>query len=1285
MEQNFVTTSKTKFIDDLDDLLMEKINTPHLWCEDYSSSIFVLNSLFAYKDTKRIESILKLVFNEINSCVKCLEGYYKCKKDILSYERIEYIKLLDNQRIKESLQKDDFVNMIPEVILYNWMALKDPIIRDEIFKQLHKFVSEEKKLFLKITFSIILFCTSEYKELVSRSIKTIYHFSLKDDAYLHSSRHEYEYILGHPIFSNTQNSAYTDIKPSKWLMITLLYIALDGSFFDESIIPAVENAYRKCNNIEEKELIFRLTIMLCRRKKSWELKFKSLFIKLLNEIRLEKEELKEKQDILLFMNKTRVFVNSFDIFCRIRLEDEYLSHFNTINCDISSVIYENHHLIFNIINFMINYPYFEKMMISCIKKNINSTFVKKCIDSLWGFLLNSADREASSDRMYKLLCIFNSILINIESINEEINVSPLANLINLFVFDLEEYIKEEKVKNLYMHIKNRIKRIFCAKNNAISELPDEKILYITLWVNLPYINGIEKIEFLNEQQLLVSNIFQRMNSFFVRFRKYPPLLTILLDYIQKFTFVRYELFLELFNIIFNDPLNEKVFLLILEKIGSVTMNEENKKDSFLKEGEWISVLEKMEFDIRPYFYDFVYKLNDFLEEKGLKKDSVIVKINDFCKRLEIKPVRIRKARNYFSNKFETKLKEQVTKGKNIEKNLPNASDNYKIDEKEGLGKSIIIKNGKEENNNRNNTRGRNRRKVKEDLTVEPSLSTIDNFVSEIKLGQDIKKIKYSHKITPQTTVDDLLNILIETDFIFSIHSDIEFSKEYTIDSYFKYLINILFQKYRADIKKKLQENQITYEAEVISINDKIITVKPKEGINQMDILFIYLKNNSGNFFGYVKTVGDKIEIITNQKIEEKTITSIKFMNIKNMEQYIADYTNIILFIKNPYLPILENKNNYIFDRNIPTKEYPEYKLNKSQEITLSFALNNKDNISLIGGMAGTGKTKLIECILAENKDKNILVCAKYPSSLNELYGRIKNKKYNIVLNNTPQEIDNQNPSIILSLTGFFLGGIKKKIDILIIEDASLCDELDTLQPLILSPNKIILVGDPTFKGLNLFNRMSLQFPMSSLFFQQRMDYSMMRFVSRYFYDGKMMYDEEMLKNRKNLYKRNFLINTYVDIEGTEEFVANNGYINYNEANCIIRIISNIQNKLLNYKIAVLTPYPAQCSLIQNLLNEKNLDKNIIISTFDNFVGKESEVVLISTVRTDKDFYYDDKNIICVALSRAKYFLCIVGNRDVNRKFTPWNKLLLFYSKYHMIVLEDNGILKKKTVMKKLML
>ncbi|ODM89373.1 NFX1-type zinc finger-containing protein 1 [Orchesella cincta] len=117
--------------------------------------------------------------------------------------------------------------------------------------------------------------------------------------------------------------------------------------------------------------------------------------------------------------------------------------------------------------------------------------------------------------------------------------------------------------------------------------------------------------------------------------------------------------------------------------------------------------------------------------------------------------------------------------------------------------------------------------------------------------------------------------------------------------------------------------------------------------------------------------------------------------------------------------------------------------------------------------------------------------------------------------------------------------------------------------------------------------------------------------------------------------------------------------NYHEAD----LISGLCEYLLNqgYKpsqITILTTYTGQMFLLKKLISYACA--GVRITCVDNYQGEENDIILLSLVRSNKEDkigFVGIDNRICVALSRAKHGMYIVGNLDsLMRASSTWNQI-----------------------------
>ena len=105
------------------------------------------------------------------------------------------------------------------------------------------------------------------------------------------------------------------------------------------------------------------------------------------------------------------------------------------------------------------------------------------------------------------------------------------------------------------------------------------------------------------------------------------------------------------------------------------------------------------------------------------------------------------------------------------------------------------------------------------------------------------------------------------------------------------------------------------------------------------------------------------------------------------------------------------------------------------------------------------------------------------------------------------------------------------------------------------------------------------------------------------------------------------------------------------------------------QITILTTYTGQMFVIRDLIKnrkEEFQDNFPRVSSVDNFQGEENDIILLSLVRNNKDDkigFLKSNNRVCVALSRARIGLYIMGNRKMLSKESPlWKAVLVDFDK-----------------------
>ena len=328
-------------------------------------------------------------------------------------------------------------------------------------------------------------------------------------------------------------------------------------------------------------------------------------------------------------------------------------------------------------------------------------------------------------------------------------------------------------------------------------------------------------------------------------------------------------------------------------------------------------------------------------------------------------------------------------------------------------------------------------------------------------------------------------------------------------------------------------------------------------------------------------------------------------------------------------------------------------------------------IKLIHGPPGTGKTynlikELKEMISSKNKSKHkkILICAPSNIATINLFERAKSEDIDCSLvistkgknfhRKNKEEEDDINKKVIFSTVSMSTSSKFKDIEFtsIMMDEASQCQEAwfwGLLRP---SVKYIYMTGDPhqlpalvSKEGNKLNHERSFMDRMISLGYesklldtQRRMHPNIVNFPNYKYYENKLKTDYNPYEDIDESLKAFEICN----VDGQEQRVGTS-YQNVEEANMVINLYNDLKDTFDD--IVVISPYNAQCNLLRSL--EPKLKS--CIHSVDSYQGKESDVIILTTVRTENLGFWSDYRRLNVAMTRAKHILRIVGNVE------SWNE------------------------------
>lgn len=269
----------------------------------------------------------------------------------------------------------------------------------------------------------------------------------------------------------------------------------------------------------------------------------------------------------------------------------------------------------------------------------------------------------------------------------------------------------------------------------------------------------------------------------------------------------------------------------------------------------------------------------------------------------------------------------------------------------------------------------------------------------------------------------------------------------------------------------------------------------------------------------------------------------------------------------------------------------------------------------------------------------------------------------------------------------FLNGINW--DYIVIDEASMIPLVNIIYPLYKkTPKKFVIAGDPfqiepitsvdLWKNENIYTMVRLdsfvephtipyEYKVELLTTQYRSVPSVGAIFSKFTYGGILEHyrteesrrnlniDDVMNIESLNIIK--FPVSKYESIYRAKRLQHSSSYQVYS-ALFVYEFVSYLSRVLAkanynqSYRIGVIAPYRAQADLIEKLLNSADMPKEIDVQvgTIHGFQGDECDIIFAvfntpPTISSGKDMFLNKRNIVNVAISRAKDYLFVVMPDD----------------------------------------
>lgn len=263
--------------------------------------------------------------------------------------------------------------------------------------------------------------------------------------------------------------------------------------------------------------------------------------------------------------------------------------------------------------------------------------------------------------------------------------------------------------------------------------------------------------------------------------------------------------------------------------------------------------------------------------------------------------------------------------------------------------------------------------------------------------------------------------------------------------------------------------------------------------------------------------------------------------------------------------------------------------------------------------------------------------------------------------------------------GYALLRAQTRFTTVIVDEAAQAVEPSVLIPLMYEARRLVLVGDPcqlpatiestrTLEcgyGRSMFERLRLlDLPVHLLDVQYRMHPEIRSFPARYFYENRL---RDAAEGLSSLGSPEWYRAPYLLFHLSDSIETQSGTSVYNDAEARL---AALMSEGVPGTVSILTPYRAQVDRVRALVN------NIETATIDGFQGRETDVVIISCVRSSRKEgcvgFLSDRRRLNVALTRARKALWVIGNVDTLRTQPDWAELVADAAERRLLVKVTTG-------------
>ena len=278
----------------------------------------------------------------------------------------------------------------------------------------------------------------------------------------------------------------------------------------------------------------------------------------------------------------------------------------------------------------------------------------------------------------------------------------------------------------------------------------------------------------------------------------------------------------------------------------------------------------------------------------------------------------------------------------------------------------------------------------------------------------------------------------------------------------------------------------------------------------------------------------------------------------------------------------------------------------------------------------------------------------------------------------------------LSCAGYSMfSQLKQGFDTVLIDEAAQAVEMSTLIPLKYACRRLILVGDPNQLPATVFSDHAMKHNYEQSLFQRlqiggqrvamlttqyRMHPQISRFPGRRFYDGALKDAPRMAELNAAPWheKRCFRPYVFFDVDDGVATEVASSWSNELEAQLAVHIVRELLEAYAEHirptSIGIISPYNAQVRVIRRLFAETlgaAVAAQVEVNSVDGFQGREKDVIILSSVRSDRGRthgkygigFLRDARRMNVSITRARASVFVLGHVATLKEEPLWEAMI----------------------------